>query len=156
VDNRPGAGGTIGYEYGIRAAPDGYTLTVISSTYTVNPSFYPLKFDPVADCAPISQLVRFPHVIVVHPSLPARNIRELIALAKSKPGGINFGSSGMGAIIHLSTELFMEKAGIRMTHVPYRGGGLALNDVIAGQISLVFAPPQTGLSQAKARRVRAL
>jgi len=156
VDNRPGAGGTIGYEYGIRSAPDGYTLTIISSTYTVNPSFYALKFDPVADCTPVSQLVKFPHVIVVHPSLPARNIRELIALAKSNPGGITFGSSGQGAIIHLSTELFMEKAGIRMTHVPYRGGGPALNDVIAGQISLVFAPPQTGLPQVKARRVRAL
>jgi tripartite-type tricarboxylate transporter receptor subunit TctC len=156
VDNRPGAGGTIGYEYGIRAAADGYTLTIISSSYTVNPSFYQLKFDAVADCTPISQLVRFPHVVVVHPSLPARNIRELIALAKANPGAITFGSSGQGAIIHLSTELFMEKAGIRMTHVPYRGGGPALNDVIAGQISLVFAPPQTGLPQAKARRVRAL
>lgn len=156
VDNRPGAGGTIGYEYGIRAAPDGCTLTIISSTYTVNPSFYPLKFDAVSDCSPISHLVQFPHVVVVHPSLPARNIRELIALAKARPGGIAFGSSGQGAIIHLSTELFMDKAGIRMTHVPYRGGGPALTDVIAGQISLVFAPPQTGLPQVKARRVRAL
>jgi tripartite-type tricarboxylate transporter receptor subunit TctC len=156
VDNRPGAGGTIGYEYGIRAAPDGYILTIISSTYTVNPSFYPLKFDAAADCTPITQLVKFPHVIVVHPSLPARTIRELIALAKAKPGGITFGSSGQGAIIHLSTELFMDRAGIRMTHVPYRGGGPALNDVIGGQISLVFAPPQTGLPQVKARRVRAL
>lgn len=156
VDNRPGAGGTIGYEYGIRAAPDGYTLTIISATYTVNPSFYPLKFDALNDCTPISQLVKFPHVVVAHPSLPARNIRELIALAKKNPGGIAFGSSGQGAIIHLSTELFMEKAGIKMTHVPYRGGGPALNDVIAGQISLVFAPPQTGLPQVKARRVRAL
>src|SRR5687768_8853517 len=102
VDNRPGAGGTIGYEYGIRAAPDGYILTIISSTYTVNPTFYPLKFDAAADCTPISQLVRFPHVVVAHPSLPAKNIRELIALAKAKPGGITFGSSGQGAIVHLS------------------------------------------------------
>ena len=156
VDNRPVAGGTIGYEYGVRAAPDGYTLTIISSTYTVNPSFYTLKFDPVADCAPISQLVKFPHVIVAHASLPAKNIRELIALAKANPGGIAFGSSGQGAIVHLSTELFMQMAGIRMTHVPYRGGGPALNDVIAGQISLVFSPPQTGLPQVKAKRVRAL
>jgi tripartite-type tricarboxylate transporter receptor subunit TctC len=137
-------------------APDGYTLTIISSTYTVNPSFYTLKFDAVADCTPISQLVKFPHVVVVHPSLPAKNIRELIALAQTNPGKIAFGSSGQGAIIHLSTELFMEKAGIRMTHVPYRGGGPALNDVIAGQISLVFAPPQTALPQVHARRVRAL
>ena len=156
VDNRPGAGGTIGYEYGIRAAPDGYILTIISATYTVNPSFYPLKFDAATDCTPISQLVRFPHVVVVHPSLPAKNVRELIALAKANPGRITFGSSGQGAIVHLSTELFMDMAGIRMTHVPYRGGGPALNDVIAGQISLVFSPPQTGLPQVKARRVRAL
>ena len=156
VDNRPGAGGTIGYEQGIRAAPDGYVLTIISSTYTVNPSFYPLKFDAAADCTPISQLVRFPHVVVAHPSLPAKNIRELIALAKANPGGVLFGSSGQGAIVHLSTELFMDMAGIKMTHVPYKGGGPALNDVIAGQISLVFSPPQTGLPQVKARRVRAL
>jgi len=156
VDNRPGAGGTIGYEHGIRAAPDGYTLTIISSTYTVNPSFYPLKFDPVADCAPISQLVKFPHVVLVHPSLPAKNVRELITLAKANPGGIAFGSSGQGAIIHLSTELFMQMAGIRMTHVPYRGGGPALNDLIAGQISMGFTPIQTALPQVKARRVRAL
>jgi tripartite-type tricarboxylate transporter receptor subunit TctC len=156
VDNRPGAGGTIGYEYGIRAAPDGYTLTIISSTYTVNPSFYTLKFDPVADCTPISQLVKFPHVVVAHPSLPAHGIRELIALAKANPGGITFGSSGQGAIVHLSTELFMQMAGIKMTHVPYRGGGPALNDVIAGQISLVFSPAQTALPQIKAKRVRAL
>lgn len=156
VDNRAGAGGTIGYDYGIRSAPDGYTLTIISSTYTVNPSFYPLKFDPLADYTPISQLVRFPHVVVVHPSLPAKTIRELIALAKANPGKITFGSSGQGAIIHLSTAVFMDMAGIRMTHVPYRGGGPALTDVIAGQISMVFAPPQTGLPQVKARRVRAL
>ena len=156
VDNRPGAGQTIGYEYGMRAAPDGYTLTAISSTYTVNPAFYALKFDPVTDCTPISQLVKLPHVVVVHPSLPVRNIRELIALAKTNPGGITFGSSGQGAIIHLSTELFMQKTGIRMTHVPYRGGGLALNDVVAGQISLLFTPPQTALPQRKAGRVRAL
>ena len=81
VDNRPGAGGTMGYEYGVRSTPDGYTLTIISSSYTVNPSFYALKFDPVADCTPISQLVKFPHVVVVHPSLPAKTVRELIALA---------------------------------------------------------------------------
>jgi tripartite-type tricarboxylate transporter receptor subunit TctC len=156
VEDKPGAGGTIGYEYGIRAAPDGYTLTIVSSTYTVNPSFYKLKYDAVTDCAPITQLVRFPYVIVAHPSLPAKNIRELIALAKANPGGVTFGSSGQGAIIHLATELFLQRAGIRMMHVPYRGGGLALTDVIAGQISLVVSPPQTGLAQARARRVRAL
>jgi tripartite-type tricarboxylate transporter receptor subunit TctC len=156
IENKPGAGGTIGYEYGFRAAPDGYTLTIVSSTYTVNPSFYKLKYDAVNDCAPISHLVKFPYVIVVHPSLPAKNVRELIALAKANPGRITFGSSGQGAIIHLSTELFMQRAGIRMMHVPYRGGGLALTEVIAGQISLVFSPVQTGLAQVRAGRVRGL
>jgi tripartite-type tricarboxylate transporter receptor subunit TctC len=156
IENKPGAGGTIGYEYGIRAAPDGYTLTIVSSTYTVNPSFYKLKYDAVNDCAPISHLVKFPYVIVVHPSLPAKNVRELIALAKANPGRITFGSSGQGAIIHLSTELFMQRAGIRMMHVPYRGGGLALTEVIAGPISLVFSPVQTGLAQVRAGRVRGL
>lgn len=156
VDNRPGAGSTIGYEYGIRSAPDGYTLTLITPTYTINPSVYPLKFDPLADFTPISLLAKFPHVIVVHPSLPARNIRELIALAKANPGRITFGSSGQGAIVHLTTEVFLDRAGIRMTHVPYRGGGPALTDVIAGQISLVFATPQASLPHIKARRLRAL
>jgi tripartite-type tricarboxylate transporter receptor subunit TctC len=91
----------------------------------------------------------------VHPSLPARNIRELIALAKGNPGGITFGSSGQGAIVHLTTEVFLDRAGIRMTHVPYRGGAPALTDVIAGQISMVFATPQTSLPHVKAQRVRA-
>lgn len=156
VDNRPGAGSTIGYEYGIRSAPDGYTLTLITPTYTINPSVYPLKFDPLADFTPISLLAKFPHVIVVHPSLPASNIRELIALAKANPGRITFGSSGQGAIVHLTTEVFLDRAGIRMTHVPYRGGGPALTDVIAGQISLVFATPQASLPHIKVRRLRAL
>src|SRR5262249_45228256 len=98
VDNRPGAGSTIGYEAGIRSAPDGYTLTLITPSYTINPSFYPLKFDPLADFTPITLVARFPHVIVVHPSLPARNIRELIGLAKANPGSITFGSSGQGAV----------------------------------------------------------
>ena len=156
VDNRPGAGSTIGYEYGIRSAPDGHTLTLITPSYTINPSFYPLKFDPLADFTPITLVARFPHVIVVHPSLPARNIRELIALAKANPGSITFGSSGQGAVVHLTTEVFLDRAGIRMTHVPYKGGAPALTDVIAGQISMVFATPQTSLPHAKAQRVRAL
>jgi tripartite-type tricarboxylate transporter receptor subunit TctC len=156
VDNRPGAGSTIGYEHGIRSAPDGYTLTLITPSYTINPSFYSLKFDALVDFTPITLVARFPHVIVVHPSLPARNIRELIALAKANPGTIAFGSSGQGAIVHLTTEVFLDRAGIRMTHVPYRGGAPALTDVIAGQISMVFATPQTSLPHVKAQRVRAL
>ena len=156
VENRPGAGSTIGIEYGIRSAPDGYTLTIISATYTVNPSFYQLKFDPLVDFTPLSQLAKFGHIVVVHPSLPVTNIRELIALAKANPGRIAFGSSGQGAIVHLTTEVFLDRAGIKMTHVPYRGGGMALTDVIAGQISMVFATPQASLPHIRTHRLRAL
>ena len=156
IDARPGAGGTIGYEQGVRAAPDGYTFTLITPTYTANPSLYRLKFDALADYTPVTLIARFPHVIVVHPSLPARSIHELIALAKSRPGAITYGSSGQGTIVHLTSEVFLERAGITMTHVPYRGGGPALADLIGGQISLVFAPPQTSLPQVKAHRLRAL
>ena len=156
VENRAGGGGTIGYEYGIKSAPDGYTLTIITATYTINPALYPIKFDPLHDFTPIVRVARGPYVIVVHPSLPARNVKELVALAKARPGQITYGTSGTGAIVHLTTELFLYKAGIKMTHVPYKGGSLALVDLMAGNIQVVFATSQTGLAQAKAGRVRAL
>ena len=156
VDNRPGAGSTIGFELGVRAAPDGYTFTMISPSYAVNPSLYALKFDPLNDFTPVIPVARGPYVLVVHPSLPARTTRELIALAKARPGQIVYGSSGQGAIVHLTTELFLHMAGVQMTHVPYKGGGPALTDLIAGQISLVFATSQVGLAQVKAGRLRAL
>src|SRR6185436_13113049 len=156
VENRAGAGGTIGYEYGVKSPPDGYTLTIITATYTINPALYPIKFDPLHDFTPIVRVARGPYVIVVHPSLPAHNVKELVALAKARPGQITYGTSGTGAIVHLTTELFLYKAGIKMTHVPYKGGSLALVDLMAGNIHVVFATSQTGLAQAKAGRVRAL
>jgi len=156
VDNRPGAGSTLGFELGMRSAPDGYTLTMITPSYAINPSLYPIKFDPLNDFTSVIQVARGPFVLVVHPSLPARTTRELIALAKARPGEINFGSSGQGAIVHLTTELFLHMAGLKMTHVPYKGGGPALVDLIAGHISLVFATPQAGLQHVKAGRLRAL
>ena len=156
VENRPGGGSTIGYEHTIRSAPDGYTFALITPSYAINPSLYPLKFDPLADFTPVIPVARGPLVVVVHPSLPARTLGELIGLARANPGKITFGSSGQGAIIHLATELFVEMARIRMTHVPYRGGGPALIDVLAGQISMVLATPQTGLAHVKAGRLRAL
>ena len=156
VENRAGAGSTLGYEFGVRAAPDGYTFTMISPSYAVNPSLYALKFDPLNDFTPVIPVARGPYVLVVHPSLPARTTRELIALAKARPGQIVYGSSGQGAIVHLTTELFLHMAGVQMTHVPYKGGGPALTDLIAGQIQLVFATSQVGLAQVKAGRLRAL
>ena len=156
VENRAGAGSTLGYEFGMRAAPDGYTLTLITASYAINPSLYPLKFDAATDYTPVIPVARGPYVMVVHPALPVKNVRDLIALAKARPGQIVYGSSGQGAIVHLTTELFLYMAGVQMTHVPYKGGALALTDVIAGQIQLVFATSQTGLPQVKAGRLRAL
>jgi tripartite-type tricarboxylate transporter receptor subunit TctC len=129
---------------------------MITPSWSINPSLYPIKFDAGSDYTPILLVARGPFVIVVNPSLPVRTTRELVALAKSKPGDLTYGSSGQGAIVHLATELFLHKAGIKMTHVPYKGGGPALTDVIAGQIQLVFATPQAGLPQVKAGRVRAI
>jgi tripartite-type tricarboxylate transporter receptor subunit TctC len=156
VENRAGAGSTIGYEYGVRAAPDGYTLTMITGSYSINPSLYPVKFHPLNDFTPIIWVARGPYVVVVHPSLPARNVRDLVALAKARPGQITYGSSGQGAIVHLTTELFLHMAGVKMTHVPYKGGGPAMVDLLAGQIQLVFATSPIALPQVKAGRLRAL
>ena len=156
VENRPGAGSTIGYEYGVKAAPDGYTLTMITGSYSINPSLYPIKFHPLNDFTPVIWVARGPYVIVVHPSLPVATTRELIALARARPGQIIYGSSGQGAIVHLTTELFLYMAGVKMTHVPYKGGGPAMTDLLAGHIQLVFATAPVGLPQAKAGRLRAL
>ena len=156
VENRPGAGSAIGTEVAIRSAPDGYTLLEISPSYTINPSLRPPKFDPLNDYTPIVLIGKGPFVVVAHPSLPAHNGKQLIALARSRPGDIIYGSSGQGTIVHLSTELYLYMAGVKMTHVPYKGGGPALIDVIAGQVQLVFSPPQTGLPHVKAGRVRAI
>ena len=156
VESRAGAGGTIGYDYGVRAAPDGYTLTMITGTYTINPHLYPLKYNALIDFTPIIWVARGPYVIVVHPSLPVKSTRELIALAKARPGQITYGSSGQGAIVHLTTELFLYMAGVKMTHIPYKGGGPAMTDLLAGHIQLVFATAPIGLPQAKSGRLRAL
>ena len=156
VDNRPGGGSTIGFELGVRSPPDGYTLTMITASWSINASLYPLKFDAATDYTPVLQVASGPFVIVVHPSLPARTTRELVALAKAKPNSITYGSSGQGAIVHLATELFLYTANVKMTHVPYKGGGPALIDLISGQIQLVFATPQAGLPHVKAGRIRAI
>lgn len=156
IDNRPGAGASIGIDYGIRAAPDGYTLVQVTPSYTINPSVRPVKFDVLSDYTPIVLEGKGPLVVLSHPSLPAKTAKELIALAKSRPDQIIYGTAGQGTIIHLSTELFLHMAGIRMTHVPYKGGAPALVDLMAGQIQLQWVPPQTGLPHAKSGRLRAI
>jgi tripartite-type tricarboxylate transporter receptor subunit TctC len=156
VENRPGGSTTIGYEYGVRSPPDGYTITLITPSWSINPSLRAVKYDPAVDYTPVVMVSKGPLIAVCHPSLPVKNVKELIALAKAKPGTITYASTGPGAIIHLATAHFASMAGIKMMHVPYKGGTPALMDTIAGHVSLVFATPQTGLPQIKAGRVRAL
>lgn len=156
VDNRPGAGGTLGAEIGAKSPSDGYTLTLVAGSYSVNPSLFKINFDPVNDITPIIQLSQGPFLVVVHPALPVKNIKELIALGKQKPGGLIFASSGAGSIIHLATELFNDMAGIKMIHVPYKGTGPALTDTIAGQTQLLFSSIAVAVPQVRNNRLRAI
>jgi tripartite-type tricarboxylate transporter receptor subunit TctC len=154
VENKPGAGGILGIEAGIKSPPDGYTLTLIASSYTVNPSVYKINFDPVNDITPIIQISQGPLLVVVRPSLPVKTTKELIALAKSKPGQLNFASSGQGSVIHLATELFDSMAGIKMNHIPYKGTGPALTDTIGGQTDIFFSSTATALSHVQSGKLR--
>lgn len=156
IEYKPGAGGLIGFEAGVKSQPDGYTLTLISTSYATNPSLYKLNFDPVADITPIVQISQGPMVLVVNSSLPAKDTRELVALAKAKPGAINFGSSGTGGLLHLAGELFAIKAGIKLTHVPYKGTGPALTDLLAGQTNMMVSSPSILMPHVRAGRLRAL
>jgi len=156
VENKPGAGGVLGIEAGIKSPADGYTLTLIASSYTVNPSVYKLRFDPVGDITPIIQLSQGPLVAVVRPSLPVKNVKELIAVAKEKPGQINFASSGQGSVIHMATELFASMAGIKMNHIPYKGTGPALTDTLGGQTDIFFSSTATAMPHVQAGKLRAI
>ena len=156
VENKPGAGGMLGIAQGQQAPADGYTLTLIASSYTVNPSIYKFTFDPVADITPIIQLSQGPLLIVVNPKVPAKSTRDLIALAKAKPGQVNFASSGQGSVIHMATELFQSMAGVKMNHIPYKGTGPALTDTIGGQVDVFFSSTATAVPQVQAGKLRAL
>ncbi|MDB5810097.1 MAG: transporter substrate-binding protein [Betaproteobacteria bacterium] len=156
VDNRPGAGGVLGAELGAKASPDGYTFTLVAGSYAVNPSLFKLNFDPINDITPVIQLSQGPFLVVVHPSLPAKNIKELIALAKAKPGQLTFASSGAGSITQLATELFADMAGIKMIHIPYKGTGPALTDTMAGQVQILFGSVGATLPQMSSGRLRAI
>ena len=138
VDNRPGAGGSLGAEIGVKSPPDGYTYTLIAGSYAVNPAIYKLSFDSVNDITPVMQISQGPLLIASHPTLPAKTVKDLIAIAKQKPGNLLYASSGQGSIVHLATELFADMAGIKMTHVPYKGTGPAIIDTISGQTQLLW------------------
>ena len=158
VDNRAGAGGAIGAEYVARAAPDGYTLlSSSSSAISINPHIMakPL-YDPLKSFTPIILIGYSPNVLVVHPSVPAHSVKELIALARAHPEALTFASNGTGTLSHLTGELFMERAHIRLLHVPYKGGAPAVIDTISGQVSMLFAAYPTIAGQMRAGRLRAL
>jgi tripartite-type tricarboxylate transporter receptor subunit TctC len=139
VDNRGGAGGVIGTEAAATAAPDGYTLLIISIAHAVNPSLYKLSYDPIKSFAPISIMATGPNVLAVNPQLPVHSVKELVALAKEKPGELDYASAGMGSFQHLGGELFKLTAGVNLQHVPYKGGGPAMQDVIAGHVKIMFS-----------------
>jgi tripartite-type tricarboxylate transporter receptor subunit TctC len=156
-DNRAGANGTIAVDIATKSPPDGYTLTMISSSHSVNSSLYKnLPYDLTRDLSPITQATSQPYALVVHPAVPAKSIKELVALAKTKPDGLTYGSSGLGGLSHLSGALFCSLAGIKLIHVPYKGGNPALNDVVGGQIQMLFSTLLQSDTQRKAGRVRAL
>ena len=157
VDNRGGAGGNIGMEIVARAPADGYTIVIATvGTWAVNPYLYKLSFDVVRDFAPIIQVSTSPGVLIVHPSVPVKSVKDLVALTKAKPGQLNYGSSGVGGFGHICGELFTSLTGTRMTHVPYKSSAPSLTDLIGGQIQVLFNNMISTVPQVKAGKVRAL
>ena len=155
VDNRPGAGGSIGSDLVAKSAPDGYTLLMAtSSTHSIGPSLSKLPYDPIRDFAPVIHVANVPNVLVVSPTLPVTNMKELVALAKSKPGQLNFASSGNGTIVHLNAELFKMLAGIDMQHIPYKGTALSIPDLANGQIAMLFDSLASVMPHIKSHRAR--
>jgi len=156
VDNRAGAGGSIGAEIVVRASPDGYTVIIVATSYATNAALYQLPFDPVRDIAPVAKLHQGPFLVAVHSSVSATNIKELIGLARARPRTLNYGSSGIGGASHLATELFLQMTGTSMNHIPYKGDAPAIADLLGGQIQLIFSSVPALLPHLKGGRVRAL
>ena len=156
VDNKPGAGGNLGAEIAIKSPPDGYTYLTISGSYAVNSILHKPSFDSLNDIATIGQFTDEPTVLCVHPGVPARTLKELVALCRREPGKVAYGSSGPGGLIHLATEFLLDAAGTKATHVPYRGTGLALNDLIAGNLQMLSGGTTTMLPYIKNGQVRPL
>jgi len=156
VDNRSGAGGVIGTELAVNAPKDGYTLLIVSLVNAVHPWLYRLNYDPIASFAPIAIVGSAPNVLLVNPELPAKSVSELVALAKEKPGQVPYASGGVGSFQHLGGELFKLMAGIDLLHVPFKGGGPAMIDVLGGHTKAVFATTITALPHVRSGRLRAL
>ncbi len=156
VDNRAGAGGLIGTEIVARAAPDGYTVAVVAASYSANPALYKLTYDPVRGIASIGMIAAGPLILVVHPSVKANDLKEFLALARAKPGALNFGSSGAGSSIHLAFELLRQLTQTDMQHIPYKGTGPAMTDLLGGQIQFMLSSAPAAIPQIKAGKLRAL
>jgi tripartite-type tricarboxylate transporter receptor subunit TctC len=157
VDNRPGSGSLNGTELAARATPDGHTLLVVAASLSISPAVRrKLPFDVVRDFAPVSQLVDLPHLLVLHPSVPAGSVKELIALAKTKGGELNYASSGIATSTHMAAELFLYMTGTHMVHVPYKGGGPGIAAMLAGQCHAYFATISTALPHVRAGKLRGL
>lgn len=157
VDNRPGASTNIGSELVARAVGDGYTLLINSQPLAVNPSLYSrMAFDVEKDLTPVTLLTAAPYVLVVHPSVPVKSVKELLSLARAKPGALNYASGGNGTNFHIAMELFKNQSGVKLTHVPYKGGGAAMMSVLAGEIEVTIPSLAGALPQIKAGRLRAL
>lgn len=157
IENKGGAGGSVGTEVVSRAAPDGYTVLFTLSSHTINPAIFPkLSFDTAKDFAPVGTVASLPQILVANPQLPANNVAELVALAKAKPGELSFASVGNGSPGHLAGELFKIRTGVRMTHIPYRGGGPAITDVIGGQVPLLWVSIPAAAQFVKTGKLKAL
>jgi tripartite-type tricarboxylate transporter receptor subunit TctC len=156
VDNRAGAGGTIGTEIVVRANPDGYTIVIGASSYASSAALYKLPYDPIEGISPVTLITRGPFVIAVHPSVKANSIKELIALARAKPGSLTFGSSGTGGVPHLATEHFRQMTNTNMIHVPYKGDAPAITDLLGGQIQIYFGGPLVLSPHMNAGKLRGL
>jgi len=157
VENRPGANGNVGTEVVVRSPADGYTLLMIDASPTINATLYKkLNFSFVRDIVPIATVIRAPLVLVIHPSVPAKTVPEFVAYAKQNPGKISYGSAGMGSTLHVTGELFKIMAGIDLVHVPYRGGGPAMQDLVGGHLQAVFIPAPAGMDHFRGGMVRAL
>jgi len=156
VDNRGGAGGVIGTDAAAHAIPDGYTLLMVSIAHTINPSLYKLNYDPIKSFAPIAIFATSPNVLAVNPQLPVNSVRDLLVLAKERPGELEFASAGIGSFDHLGGELFKIKAGVNLLHVPYKGGGAAITDLLGGHVKIIFGSLLTMAPYIQSGQLKAL